>query len=110
MSRSSQITDITELADLDQAIEAGPVLLDLWAPWCGPCRAIAPVIDRLAEWYGERVRVLAANVDDAPAIAERYGVRSIPTIIYFAGSGEEPRHLTGVASEEQLRQTLRLPD
>jgi thioredoxin 1 len=109
MSRSTHIIDITDQADLDTRIAAGPVLLDLWAPWCGPCRTIAPIIDTLAEEYADRMTVIAANVDEAPAIAERYGVRSIPTIIYFPGGDAVPRRMTGVADAGRLRAVLELP-
>ena len=61
-----------------------PVLVDFWAEWCGPCRALGPTIDALADSYGGRVKVGKLNVDEHPAIAARYGVRSIPTVIVFA--------------------------
>ena len=61
-----------------------PVLVDFWAEWCGPCRALGPTIDALADSYGTRVKVGKLNVDEHPAIAAKYGVRSIPTVILFA--------------------------
>lgn len=60
-----------------------PVLVDFWAPWCGPCRMIAPLVDELAEEYGSRVRVLKLNTDQSPTIASDLGIRSIPTVMVF---------------------------
>lgn len=63
-----------------------PVLVDFWAPWCGPCRLVAPVVDELASEYGDRIKVVKVNTDDHPDIASQYGIRSIPTIMLFKGS------------------------
>jgi thioredoxin len=109
MSRSPHITDLTEQSDLDARIAAGPVLVDLWAPWCGPCRTIGPLVDALADEYAGRISVVAVNVDDAPSVAERYGVRSIPTLIYFPGDATAPRRMTGLADAARLRTVLELP-
>jgi len=62
-----------------------PVLVDFWAPWCGPCRQIAPVLDQLADRYQDKISVAKVNVDESATVASRYGVRSIPMLMIFKG-------------------------
>jgi len=86
-----------------QVLEAGtPVLVDFWAVWCGPCRAIAPAVDAVADEYAGRAKVFKLNVDENPEIAGRYGVQSIPTLIVFKG-GQKVAELVG---GQNTRQTI----
>ena len=82
--------------DFDQEVLQSdvPVLVDFWAAWCGPCRAIAPHVDAVAEEYAGKAKVVKLNVDDAPEIAGRYGVQSIPTLIVFKG-GQKVGEMVG---------------
>jgi len=79
-----------------------PVIVDFWAPWCGPCRAMAPIFDRAAKELEPRVRFAKVNVDEEPAIAGRYGIRGIPTLIAF-DHGKVAKQHAGLVDMEFLR-------
>jgi thioredoxin 2 len=97
------VTDASFAQDVERS--PVPVLVDAWAPWCGPCHMIAPVIDQLAgEWAG-RVRVVKLNVDDNPATAARFGLRSIPTLLVMK-DGREVDRLVGVQPKQEIARRL----
>jgi thioredoxin 2 len=89
-------------ADLAAALDTGQlVLVDLWAPWCGPCRMVAPVLERLASRYAGRVKVVKVNVDDNPRAAARFDARSIPTLVLMK-DGEAVGRVVGAQPEPAL--------
>jgi thioredoxin 1 len=84
-----------------------PVRVDFWAPWCAPCRALAPIVDALADQYAGAVQFMKVNVDDNRQAAQRYGVQAIPTLILFRG-GEEKQRMVGVSRKEVIAQAIDL--
>lgn len=83
-----------------------PALVDLWAPWCGPCNAIAPIVEELAEEYKDKIKVAKLNVDDSPGTATNYGVRSIPTLLLFK-NGSVQDTLIGLVGKERLEDFIK---
>src|SRR5919202_6711637 len=82
-----------------------PLVVDFWAEWCGPCRMVAPVLEQIANENAGKVRIVKLNVDDAPAIAQKYGIMSIPTLLVFK-DGVAKKRIVGAKGKGQLLQDL----
>lgn len=91
-------------ANFDDAVlnSDGPVLVDFWAPWCGPCKTVAPLLEDLADEFAGKLTVVKVNVDDSPDVAARMGIRGIPTLSLFEEGGVVAQH-TGAGTLSQLR-------
>jgi thioredoxin len=97
------VTDASFAEDVERS--QLPVLLDMWAAWCGPCRTLAPVIEQLAQELAGRVRVAKLNIDENPSAADRYGVRSIPTLLLLRG-GREIDRIVGAQPRAEIVRRL----
>jgi thioredoxin len=103
VGKPQPVTDATFAQDVEGS--PVPVLVDAWAPWCGPCHMIAPIIDQLAAELAGRVRVVKLNVDDNPRTAARFDLRSIPTLLVLKG-GREIDRLVGVQPKQEIARRL----
>ncbi|MEY1663010.1 thioredoxin TrxA [Isoalcanivorax beigongshangi] len=103
---SGQILNTTDASFEDDVLKSDvPVLVDYWAPWCGPCKMIAPILEQLAEEYAGRVKVVKINIDDNPNTARQYGIRSIPTLTVFS-NGKVEATKVGARNKAELNAFL----
>ncbi|HOW58126.1 MAG TPA: thioredoxin [Candidatus Omnitrophota bacterium] len=103
MSKEKTITDANFQTEVLQSPK--PVLVDFWAEWCGPCRMLGPVVERIAEANADRIVVGKMNVDENPNVPQKYGIQGIPTIIFFK-SGEVAKQLVGYQAQEKIQKVI----
>jgi len=105
MADSNAVQAVTD-NDFDNVLSGGkPVFVDFWAPWCGPCRLIGPIVEELAPSYQGKAVITKLNVDDNPNVAQRYGVTSIPTLMMFK-DGKLVDRMVGAAPKNALQQFI----
>ncbi|MFA6320926.1 MAG: thioredoxin [Candidatus Omnitrophota bacterium] len=105
--RSEEMVEVTQENFEKEVVHSDkPVLVDFWAPWCMPCKVIAPAIDKIAEEMKGEIRVMKANVDESPEIATELSILNIPTLILFR-NGQELARITGVNSKEAIENKIK---
>ncbi|HET6475496.1 MAG TPA: thioredoxin [Thermoleophilia bacterium] len=105
---ASEVKTLTDATfDTEVADTGTPMIVDFWAPWCGPCRMVGPVIDEIAQEHADKVSVGKVNVDENPATAQKYGIMSIPTIILFK-DGEPAKKVIGARSKADFLREFEL--
>ncbi len=106
MAETHTVTSINDQDFQKLVLESDrPVVVDFWAPWCGPCRMVSPIVEELSREYGDKVRFLKMNTDENEQTAIQYGIFSIPTLIIFK-DGREVNRLVGFAPKEQLKRQI----
>jgi thioredoxin len=103
---SENVSDVKDETFEQEVLKSNvPVLVDFWAEWCGPCKALAPTVDQVAQKYDGKAKVVKLNVDDNNNTAQRYGIKGIPTLILFKG-GSEAERVVGATSKENISRMI----
>lgn len=101
------ITEIDDNSFDTEILQADkPAVVDFWAPWCGPCKAIGPIIEDLAGTYGDQIKFTKCNVDDNPVTPGKYGIKAIPTLIFFK-DGKVVDQITGMVAKSKLEDSIK---